>query len=60
MLVEPEPKWVFDSFICRGTISEVEIRWGTPYKLDTQVSYYSDIQQDTNGFLHDWTCANTQ
>lgn len=51
VLVQPEPKWIFDSFICRGTISGVEIRWETPYKLDTRVSYYPDIQQDTNGYF---------
>jgi len=51
VLVEPEPKWIFDSFICRGTISGVEIQWEESYKLDTRVSYYPDLQQDTNGYF---------
>ena len=51
VLVEPAPKWIFDRFICRGTISGKEIRWEEPYKLDTQVDYYRDLKQDTNGYF---------
>ncbi len=51
VLVEPEPKWIFDSFVCRGTISGEEIQWEEPYKFDTQLSYYPDLKQDTNGYF---------
>jgi hypothetical protein len=51
VLVEPAPKWIFDRFICQGTISGEEIRWGEPYKLDTRVDYYRDLKQDTNGYF---------
>ena len=49
VLVEPEPKWVFDSFICRGKIAGKRIDWGEPVKLDTRVAYYPDLRQDTAG-----------
>ena len=51
VLVEPEPKWIFDKFICRGTISGTKIQWEKPYKLNTRVDYYRDLQQDTNGYF---------
>lgn len=50
-LVEPAPKWTFDRFICKGTISGNEIQWEEPYRLDTRVDYYRDLQRDTNGYL---------
>lgn len=51
VLVEPAPKWLFDKFICRGTISGKEIQWEEPYELTTRVDYYRDLQQDTNGYF---------
>jgi len=51
VLVEPAPKWIFDRFICRGTISGKKIQWEEPYKLDTRVDYYRDLKQDTNGYF---------
>jgi len=51
VLVEPAPKWVFDKFVCRGTISAKGITWGKPKKLKTRVSYYPDIRQDTEGYF---------
>lgn len=51
VLVEPAPKWIFDKFICKGTISGKEIRWEKPYKIDTRVDYYRDLQRDTNGYF---------
>ena len=51
VLVEPEPKWIFDRFICRGTISGKEIQWEKPHKLDTRVDYYRDLRRDTNGYF---------
>ena len=49
VLVEPAPKWMFDKFVCRGTISATTIKWGKPRKLDTRVGYYPDLQRDTRG-----------
>ena len=51
VLVEPEPRWIFDKFICRGTISGEEIAWEEPHKLDMQLAYYPDLQRDTNGYF---------
>jgi hypothetical protein len=51
VMVEPAPKWIFDTFICQGTISGKEIQWEKPHKLDTRVSYYPDLKQDTNGYF---------
>jgi hypothetical protein len=51
VMVEPAPKWIFDNFICQGTISGNEIQWEEPYKLDTRVSYYPDLKQDTNSYF---------
>jgi len=51
VLIEPEPKWTYDKFICQGTISDKKIQWQSPYKLDTQLGYYNDLQQDTNGYF---------
>jgi hypothetical protein len=51
VLVEPEPKWTYDTFVCRGTISDKTIHWQSPYKIDTRLSYYNDLQQDTNGYF---------
>jgi hypothetical protein len=47
--VEPAPKWVFDYFVCQGTLARKTIRWGRPTKLETNVSYYPDLKQDTAG-----------
>lgn len=44
VLVEPAPKWIFDKFICKGTIAGKEIKWEEPYELDTRVNYYRDLQ----------------
>jgi len=49
VLVEPAPKWVFGTFVCKGTISGKTIDWQQPSKLDTKLGYYPDIQQDTEG-----------
>jgi len=49
VLVEPAPKWVFDKFLCQGTISGTTIRWGKPHKVDTRVSYYPDLKRDATG-----------
>jgi hypothetical protein len=49
VLVEPAPKWVFDSFICRGVISGNTIEWEPGQKLDTGVAYYPDLHQDSRG-----------
>jgi len=49
VLVEPAPKWVFHKFVCQGTISGTTIRWGTPHRVDTRVSYYPDLKRDTTG-----------
>lgn len=49
VLVEPAPKWIFDKFVARGSISGKTIAWGKPTKIDTKLSYYNDIRQDTNG-----------
>jgi len=51
VLIEPEPKWIFDQFICQGTISGTKIKWQEPYKIDTQLGYYLDLKQDTNGYF---------
>ena len=49
VLVEPAPKWIFDKFVSRGTISGKTITWQAPHKLDTQLGYYPDLKQDTEG-----------
>ena len=51
VLVEPAPKWIFDKFICRGTISGTDIQWEEPYELNTRVDYYRDLKRDTNGYF---------
>ncbi len=51
VLVEPAPKWIFDNFVCRGRISGKTITWERPRKLNTRVSYYPDLKQDTNGYF---------
>ena len=51
VLVEPAPAWIFDRFICQGTISGKEIKWEEPYELDTRVDYYRDLKRDTNGYF---------
>ena len=49
VLAEPAPKWVFDKFVCRGTIAGKKIEWEAPHKLETEVAYYPDLKQDTKG-----------
>ena len=49
VLVEPAPAWVFDSFVCRGTVSGQSIRWDAPHRLDTRLSYYPDLKRDSEG-----------
>ena len=51
VLVEPDPEWIFDRFVCRGAILDDRIEWETPHKLDTRLDYYPDLQQDTNGYF---------
>lgn len=50
-LVKPVHDWIFDSFICRGTISDKVIRWEAPVKLETRLGYYPDLQQDEKGYV---------
>lgn len=49
VLVEPAPKWTFDKFVCRGTISDKTVKWEAPHQLKTRVGYYPDLQQDSKG-----------
>ncbi|MHC4717863.1 MAG: hypothetical protein ACYS5V_12895 [Planctomycetota bacterium] len=49
VLVKPAPDWVFDKFVATGTISGKTIRWGQGRKIDTRLSYYNDIRQDSDG-----------
>ena len=49
VMVKGAPDWSFDHFVCRGTISGTKIAWDKPHKLDTRVSYYPDLKQDTKG-----------
>jgi len=51
VLVEPEPKWIFDKFVCRGTISGTEIQWEEPHKIETRLGYYPDLKRDTNDYF---------
>jgi len=50
VMVKPAPDWIFDKFICRGTVSDELIRWEEPVKLDTRLGYYPDIKQDDRGY----------
>lgn len=51
VMIKGEPDWIFDKFICRGTISGGKISWDNAHKLDTRVSYYPDLKQDTKGYF---------
>ena len=51
VMVKGDPDWIFDKFVCRGTISGKTITWDKPQKLDTRVSYYPDLKQDTKGYF---------
>ena len=51
VLVEPEPKWIFDKYVCRGTISHTGIQWEAPHKIETRLGYYPDLKRDTNGYF---------
>jgi hypothetical protein len=50
-LVEPEPKWKFDTYICHGHVVDTSVYYERKRKFETRVSYYPDLQQDSKGFF---------